>query len=111
MTDEEADLPPEASASPESPTSSAAPSAAPTPPALTPELLKSAYNAFKKRWKLTRLDQESRIGRSPMSSGQKSAIAGIVPPDQFPKAVWEELVKQGRLKYTGSGFYAMPDRL
>ncbi|MBI2827409.1 MAG: hypothetical protein HYX69_22265 [Planctomycetia bacterium] len=75
---------------------------------MAPEVLKSAYNAFKKRWKLTRLDQESRIGRGPLSSGQKSVIAGIVPPDQFPKAVWDELVKQGRIKYTGSGFYAMP---
>ena len=101
---------PDASASPDSPASSKASSAAGAPSALTPEILKSAYNAFKKRWKLTRLDQESRIGRGPMSSGQKSAIAGIVPPDQFPKAVWEELVKQGRIKYTGSGFYAMPDR-
>lgn len=76
--------------------------------AITPEVLKSAYNAFKKRWKLTRLDQESRIGRGPMSSGQKSAIAGIIPPDQFPRAVWEELVKQGRIKNAGQGFYSMP---
>jgi hypothetical protein len=75
---------------------------------LSRENLKSAYNAFKKRWKLTRLDHESRIGRGPMSSGQKSTIDGIVPPNQFPPAVWQELVKQGRLKSTGSGFYAMP---
>src|SRR5262245_46128628 len=72
-----------------------------------PELLKSAYNAFKKRLKLTRLDQESQIGRSPMSSGQKSTIVGIVPPDQFPRAVWDELVKQGRLKRVGNGFYSL----
>ena len=76
----------------------------------TPEVLKSAYNAFKRRWKLTRLDQESRIGRGPMSSGQKSTIAGIVPPDQFPHAVWEELVKQGKLKHAGTGFYSLPQR-
>jgi hypothetical protein len=72
------------------------------------DALKSAYNAFKKRWKLTRLDQISQIGRGPMSSGQKSAIAGITPPDQFPPAVWDELVKQGRLKYVGAGCYALP---
>lgn len=77
-------------------------------PELTKELLKSAYNAFKKRWKLTALDQESRIGRSPLSSGQKSSIAGIRPPDQFPQAAWDELAKQGRIKHTGGGFYAMP---
>jgi hypothetical protein len=71
-----------------------------------PAVLKSAYNAFKKRWKLTRLDQESQIGRGPMSSGQRSTISGIVPPDQFPKEIWEELVKQGKLKRDGNGFYA-----
>ena len=76
--------------------------------AIAPETLKSAYNAFKKRWKLTKLDQESQIGRSPMSSGQKSSITGISPPDQFPTAVWDALVKQGRIKYAGSGCYAMP---
>ncbi len=72
------------------------------------EVLKSAYNAFKKRWKLTQLDQESRIGRGPMSSGQKSSIVGISPPNQFPRAVWETLVEQGKLKYAGSGQYSLP---
>lgn len=90
-----------------SPTPPSDPPAA-TAPAITPEMLKSAYNAFKKRWKITRLDQESRIGRGPMSSGQRSTIAGIMPPDQFPKAVWDELVRQGRLKNAGSGFLSMP---
>lgn len=84
------------------------PAAAPAGEPITPEVLKSAYNAFKKRWKLTRLDQESRIGRSPLSGGQRSSIAGIVPPDQFPRAVWEELAKQGRLKNAGQGFYSLP---
>ena len=84
------------------------PAGAPGEQSIDPQVLKSAYNAFKKRWKLTRLDQESQIGRGPMSSGQKSTIAGIVPPDQFPTAVWEALVKQGRLKQAGRGFYAMP---
>ena len=85
--------------------------AAEVPPAeaaLSPAVLKSAYNAFKKRWKLTRLDYESRIGRGPLSSGSKSAIVGIAAPKEFPRAVWEELVKQGRLKHAGSGLYSMP---
>jgi hypothetical protein len=77
-------------------------------PNLSKEVLKSAYNAFKKRWKLTRLDYESRIGRGPLSAGQKSAIVGIAAPKEFSRAVWEELVKQGRLKHAGSGLYAMP---
>jgi hypothetical protein len=95
-----------AAETPNTPEASAA--ATPAADAITPEILKSAYNAFKKRWKLTRLDQESRIGRGPMSGGQKSSIDGIIPPNQFPKAVWEALAEKGRIKYTGSGFYAMP---
>ena len=87
--DAPADVPPASSSNPASP---------PSDPELSKELVKSAYNAFKKRWKLTQLDQESRIGRGPMSSGQKSSITGISPPDQFPKAVWDELVKQNRIK-------------
>ena len=77
-----------------------------TPP--SPEELKRAYNAFKKRWKLTRLDYESRIGKSPLSSGGRNSIVGIAGPREFPKAVWEDLVKQGRLKHAGSGLYSMP---
>jgi hypothetical protein len=100
----------EASTNPE-PTPLPAVSADAAPPQadapVPPDVLKSAYNAFKKRWKLTNLDQVSQIGRGPMSSGQKSSITGITPPDQFPAKVWDELVKQGRLKYVGSGCYAM----
>jgi hypothetical protein len=77
-------------------------------PAIAPEVLKFAYNAFKKRWKVTRLDYESRIGRGPLSSGSRSAIVGIEPPREFPRAVWDELAKQGRIKSAGSGLYSMP---
>ena len=76
-------------------------------PAFDPAQLKAAYNAFKKRWKLTRLDYDSRIGKSPLS-GSPSSIVGITAPKEFPKAVWEELAKQGRLKRAGSGLYSMP---
>jgi hypothetical protein len=82
--------------------------APPVDESLSREVLKSAYVAFKKRWKLTRLDYESRIGRGPLSAGSKSAIVGIEGPREYPRAVWEELVKQGRLKHAGSGLYAMP---
>lgn len=70
------------------------------------ETLKAAYKAFKRRLKLTQLDDASRIGRGPMSSGQGSSIAGITPPDQYPTSVWEELVKQGKLKRAGQGMYS-----
>jgi DNA-binding NtrC family response regulator len=76
-----------------------------TPPGK--EDLKRAFKAFKKRLKLARLDEESRIGGSPLSSGRKSHIVGIQPPEDYPPAVWEELVKQGKLKRAGGGTYEL----
>jgi hypothetical protein len=67
------------------------------------EKLKAAFKAFKKRLKLTRLEEESKLTRRPTTSGQPSAIVAIVPPVEFPAAVWEELVKQGKLKKAGHG--------
>jgi len=73
----------------------------------TPQQLKSALKAFRKRLKLTRLDDQSRIGVGPLSSGRSSAIVAITPPDQFPQAVWDELVRQGKLRRAGSGMYEL----
>src|SRR5437764_2912063 len=78
-----------------------------TPPPPDREQLKAAFKAFKKRLKLMRLDAESTVGRNPLSSGRGSGIVAITPPDQFPAAVWEELVRQGRLKRTREGLYEM----
>jgi len=72
-------------------------------PMATDEELKRAYKAFKKRIKLTRLDDES--GLSPGS--KRSAIRGITPPTGHPPGIWEELVTQGRLKREGSGTYSI----
>ena len=47
------------------------------------EDLKAAMKAFKKRLKLTRLEEESKLTRRPTTSGQPSAIVAIVPPNQF----------------------------
>lgn len=99
MTAPSNDMPP---GDPSPPAASGASQAA--PPA---EVLKAAYKAFKRRLKLTQLDDSSRIGRGPMSSGHGSSIAGITPPDQYPAEVWEELVKQGKLKRAGQGMYTM----
>jgi hypothetical protein len=90
----------------QTPHSEAAPQGTPTE-TTSPDVLKAALKAFKKRLKLTQLDDASRIGRGPMSSGQKSTIDGITPPDQYPRSVWEELVKQGRLKHASHGMYAL----
>ena len=93
------------------PTPQVNPAAHPAPAspadAPTPDILKAALKAFRKRLKLTRLDDASRIGRGPMSSGQGSGISAITPPDQYPRAVWEELAKQGKLISAGHGMYSL----
>ncbi|MBS0197482.1 MAG: hypothetical protein JSR77_12060 [Planctomycetes bacterium] len=69
--------------------------------------LKSALNAFKKRVKLTKLDQESKLGGGrPVTSGKRSDIVGMQPPREYPKEIWAELVKQGKIKDMGGGYYA-----
>ena len=67
--------------------------------------LRRAMKAFKKRLKLSRLDAESGLGRGAMTGGNRSGIISIIPPHQYPKAVWDELVRRGRLKYIGQGLY------
>ena len=79
------------------------------PGAVSDDVLKQAFNAFKKRWKLTRLDQESKLGGGrPTTTGRSSDIAGIQPPNQFGPEVWRELARLGRIKDKGGGFYGMP---
>jgi len=72
---------------------------------VTDEELKRAMKAFKKRLKLTQLDDESRLGRSPLSGGGSSGIESIIPPRDFPQEVWDELVNRGRLSKDSDGFY------
>jgi hypothetical protein len=81
----------------------------PTPPEGTPtkEQLKAAMKAFKKRLKLMRLDEESKVTRRPVTSGKGSSIVAIEPPVQFPQAVWDELVRQGKLKRDAHGTYEL----
>jgi hypothetical protein len=79
-------------------------SSVPPPP---PEELKRALQAFKKRLKLMRLDEESKVGVGPMSGGRPSSIVAITPPNQYPRAVWDALVEQGRLKRASQGQYEL----
>ena len=65
--------------------------------------------AFKKRLKLTRLDQESRVGRNPLTTGRSPDIVAITPPAGFSPAAWDELVRQGRLKRDYHGMYELGD--
>ena len=69
--------------------------------------LKGALKAFKKRMKVTLLDSESGKITGPLSSGKTSAIVAITPPSQFPQQIWDELVKQGKLRYEGYGLYQL----
>ncbi len=84
----------------------AAGSSAPVDPS-DPQVLKRAMKAFRKRLKLTRLDEESKLGVGPLTGGKRSGVVAIVPPNQFPLAVWDQLVQQGKLKQSGRGFYAL----
>ena len=73
----------------------------------TDEQKKKALKAFKKRLKLTRLDDESRLGHSPLSSGGRDQVVAIQPPSGFGREVWEELADAGFLKRDGQGFYQL----
>jgi hypothetical protein len=72
----------------------------------TPQELKQALKAFRKRLKLTQLDEESKLGGGPLSHN-RARIVAIMPPNQFGQAVWDELVKQGKLKKAGGGTYEL----
>ena len=71
------------------------------------ETCRRALKAFRKRQRLTKLDDESKLGRGPLSKGSNEAFAAIEPPNEWPEAVWQELVRQGKLKYLGHGFYEL----
>lgn len=75
--------------------------------ALSPEVLKRAMKAFKKRLKLTALDEDSRLGKGAFSGGPQGVCA-IQPPNQYPPEVWEELCRQGKLRNIGHGLYELP---
>ena len=70
----------------------------------TDEELKKALKAFKKRLKLTRLDDESGLSRG---GGKKSGITAITPPSGHPAGVWEELAARGKLKRDVEGMYSL----
>lgn len=71
--------------------------------------LRNALKAFKKRLKMTRLDDESRLGHGPTSAGGRSGVVAIVPPNQFPQEVWDELARLGKLRRAGQGLYELGD--
>ncbi len=71
--------------------------------------MESAMRAFRKRIKLARLSDESTLGGRQLTSGKKSGIDAMMPPREFPAAVWIALAEAGRLKHVGEGFYSLPE--
>ncbi len=72
----------------------------------TEDELKKAFKAFKKRLKMTQLDDDSKLGHSPLTGGSAKVVA-IQPPSGFGREIWEELAAKGYLKADGGGFYAL----
>jgi hypothetical protein len=74
---------------------------------LTNETYQRAMKAFRKRLKLARLDEESRLGHDPLSKGTRSGIVAVQPPEQYPQEVWDGLVVLGRLRRLREGLYEL----
>ncbi|MBL4770033.1 MAG: hypothetical protein JKY61_02525 [Planctomycetes bacterium] len=72
-------------------------------------VLKRAMKAYRKTLKVTILAAESSLGGGPMSTGRKSDIIGVHPPDRYPTETWLELVRQKRLLDGGHGTYELPE--
>lgn len=68
-------------------------------------VLKRAMNAFKKRLKVTRGDDEVSSNRNPMSRGVSSSIVGVRAPEQYSPDIWARLVAEGRLRDAGDGLF------
>ena len=73
------------------------------------ETCRKALQAFRKRLSLTVLDEDSRLGHGPLSKGGR-ASAAIIPPREWSKSVWRELVRQGKLRHIGHGLHELADR-
>jgi len=69
---------------------------------------KKAFKAFRKRVSLTKLDEDSKLGRSPLSKGASTGSLAMTPPMEWPTEVWRELVRQGKLRDVGHGMYELP---
>jgi len=74
---------------------------------MAPENLKRALKAFKKRLKLTRLDDESSLGHGSSEKSRGSGIVAVRPPDRYPQQVWDKLVELGKLRSAGDGLYQL----
>lgn len=74
-------------------------------PAQDQEVLRRAMKAFHKTLNTTLLADESRLGGRGLTSGNASSIVGIQPPSRFTPEVWNQLVRQGKLRGGRHGVY------
>lgn len=72
--------------------------------------LKRALAAFRKRLKMIRLDDDSRLGHGPLTGSRREKVVSIQPPAGFGRAVWEDLADLGYLKRDTVGFYELTDK-
>lgn len=72
----------------------------------TEEEMRKALKAFKKKLKMQQLEEDSRLGRSPLT-GSRTTVAAIQPPSGFGRDIWREMVGKGWLKDDGGGFYSL----
>jgi hypothetical protein len=77
-------------------------------PEIPNDLLREAMRAFRKRLKLTKLDHESKLGRSPLTGGKAADFDSIVAPHEYEDDVCRVLVSRGDLIADGPGFYKLP---
>lgn len=80
----------------------------PTP--TTDEVLKLAMKAFRRKLRHLIAEDESGGGGRYGFGGRKSSIRGITPPSEYPREIWEELVKRGKLR-KGDGLYELVEEL
>jgi hypothetical protein len=80
---------------------------APAAPHVEEATLHDALRLFRKRLKLMQLDADSKLGHGPMSGTGQHRIQSMVPPRDYPVAVWEALARAGKLRREGDGFYSL----
>ncbi len=71
------------------------------------EELKGALKAFRKKLRHLIAEEEARGGGKFGFGGRKSSIHGITPPYEFPREIWDELARQGKLKKEPQGLYSL----
>jgi hypothetical protein len=73
----------------------------------TEEELKLALKAFRRKLRHLIAEDECRGGGKIGFGGRKSTIDAITPPYEFPREIWEELTRLGKLKKEPQGLYSL----